>query len=67
MVLGYLPDFQIGENIFIEVKGYWDNDAMQKILRFHEIYKDVVLIIIDEKKYHLLRILFKEKVLWEGK
>lgn len=64
----YTPDFKIGENKFVELKGWYDNDSKQKIQLFLEEYPQYELDLIGEKEYYSLRNLFKHKIPnWEGK
>jgi hypothetical protein len=64
----YTPDFKIGENKFVEIKGIMDEVSQEKINLFLKEYPDYELDIIDEDKYYSLRSLFKHKITnWEGK
>lgn len=47
----YTPDFYIPEwNLYIEVKGWWRDDAKKKFKAFKKLYKNVKIKIIDCKK-----------------
>ena len=64
----YTPDFKIGENKFVELKGWFDSDSKNKIELFIKEYPQYELDLIDEEKYYTLRNLFKHKISnWEGK
>jgi hypothetical protein len=64
----YTPDFKIGENKFVELKGWYDNDSKQKIELFLKEYPQYELDLIGETEYYSLRNLFKSKIPnWEGK
>lgn len=48
----YTPDFLlIKENKYIEIKGYWRDDAREKFDLFKEQYPEVVIELIETKKY----------------
>lgn len=48
----YIPDFYLPEfNLYIEVKGYWFDDASDKFKFFQEEYKDIEIRLIDKAKY----------------
>jgi len=60
----YRPDFYLPEeNKFVEVKGYWIGKAKEKYTEFSKSHNTV---LIDEKKYNILREKYKNTVLWEG-
>jgi hypothetical protein len=63
----YIPDFHIGNNCFIEIKGWWDNDSKEKIELFRKEYSNFSLEIISLEEYKFLRFLFKELINWEGR
>lgn len=66
--LTYTPDFKIGENKYVELKGWYDNDSKQKIELFLKEYPHLELDLIGETEYYSLRNVFKTKILnWEGK
>lgn len=62
----YTPDFFV-ENMFYEVKGYLSEIAKNKIESFMKEYPDIKLQIIDATVYDDLRLLYRSKILWEGK
>jgi hypothetical protein len=64
----YTPDFKIGDNKFVEIKGWYDNDSKEKISLFMKEYPHYELDLIGEREYYSLRSLFKHKIpTWEGK
>jgi hypothetical protein len=64
----YTPDFKIGDNKFVEIKGWYDKDSRQKISLFLKEYPQYELDLIGESEYYSLRSLFKDKITeWEGK
>lgn len=72
----YFPDFRIdlksGKQLFIEVKGYEDNDGMVKWKRFcKDMSKNDTIIchLIDSAEYAKFRAMFKhmKNFNWEGK
>ena len=57
----YIPDFYIGNNIFIEIKGRWKQSGKHKVQAFKDQYPQYILCVIDKyiydiltKQYHLL-------------
>ena len=49
----YRPDFYLPEfDCWIEIKGYWRDDAKQKMKRFKIQYPTVNIKILDEQKLH---------------
>jgi len=53
----YTPDFYLPEiGIYIEVKGYWREDAKKKFKMFKKKYRDNIMVL-DEKKLKTLRII----------
>lgn len=66
--LTYTPDFKIGENKYVELKGWYDNDSKQKIELFLKEYPHLELDLIGETEYYSLRNVFKPIISnWEGK
>jgi len=63
--INYTPDLFIPSiNIWVEIKGYMDEKSKQKINRFIESGKQ--LLIIEEKLYHYLQSYWKNKIKeWE--
>jgi predicted DNA-binding protein YlxM (UPF0122 family) len=62
----YTPDFYIPKfKKFIEVKGYWRDDAYRKYNEFLEKY-NINMILIDENFYTRIIDKFKNKVLLEN-
>ena len=57
-VRSYLPDFRITNNdgsiYYIEVKGWMDNKSKTKLKRMSKYYPDVVLELIDSKRYNAI-------------
>ena len=63
--ISYRPDFKIG-NLYIEVKGFWYDDAKEKIKILKEQYPNLKLVIIDIKQYNRLMKVYKSKIKeWE--
>ena len=54
-VVSYLPDFEITENSgvvkYVEVKGYMDARSRTKLKRMKKYYPEVVVELIDKKRY----------------
>lgn len=49
----YRPDFYIHDTEeLIEVKGYWQDGAKEKFLKFKNEYPDLPIEVIDSEKYH---------------
>jgi hypothetical protein len=54
----YTPDFYLlDSNKWIEVKGYWYDDAIIKYNKFIEIFKNIEIEIWDEAKLKQYNIL----------
>lgn len=49
--LSYLPDFFLQNNGYIEVKGMWDNESLEKVDSFIRMFPDKKLYIIDQDNY----------------
>lgn len=56
--ISYTPDFKIND-IYIEIKGYWYDDAIHKVKLFRDQYPNKKLIIIDSNKYKKLENHYK--------
>ena len=63
----YTPDFKLSDKKFVEIKGFYDDDSLEKIDGFRLKFPDIELEIIHINEYNILRNLFKNKVKWEGK
>lgn len=47
----YTPDFYLPEtNTYIEIKGYWRDDAKKKFKLFQKIYNDIIIKILTKKE-----------------
>jgi len=54
----YTPDFYLPEfDYYIEIKGWWRDDAKDKFEFFKKLYPKVKIIIFDKNKLKLLEIL----------
>jgi hypothetical protein len=60
--LTYLPDFFIGSNTILEVKGFWDADSRKKVSTFQKEYPEWKLLILDADMYFTLRRKYKDIV-----
>lgn len=50
----YTPDFYIpSKNEFVEIKGYWYENAKEKFCKFKEEYPDVKILIIEDKQWKI--------------
>ena len=58
--LVYLPDFSLSEDIFIEVKGMWDNESLEKVDTFVRMFPNKKLQIIDYDSYPELYKIYTE-------
>ena len=48
----YTPDFYLNNmNLYIEVKGYWRDDAKEKFLLFKKEYSKLKIKLIEEEQY----------------
>ena len=65
-VCHYTPDFYIGDNIFLEVKGRWRHDNKIKINMFKKQYPQYKLYLIDKYAYNTLQLYYKSLISnWE--
>lgn len=56
----YLPDFYLEEsNIWIEVKGYWREDALRKFNEFKLQYPQEIIIVVDSLNFESFDIVNK--------
>lgn len=55
-IRSYCPDFEVefqnGNVLYLEVKGYYIGNSKKRISMFRERYKDIKLIIIDKNEYN---------------
>jgi hypothetical protein len=58
----YIPDFYIGDNTYLEVKGFWDMDSIMKVNTFMQQYQDHRLLIIDHDIYHDLQEVYSPMI-----
>ncbi|MNC02764.1 Phage endonuclease I [compost metagenome] len=65
--ISYTPDFYLIEkDMYIEVKGFWYEDARQKFDLFREQYPDIKIDVVDTKVYNVLEKQFKPLIKeWE--
>jgi hypothetical protein len=59
--ISYRPDFKVG-NLYIEIKGYWYGDAIEKMKMLKEQYPDIEVKIIDARIYNRLQKVYKNKI-----
>lgn len=55
----YLPDFFIGNNIIIEVKGFWEPTSRNRAKYFSQQYKQFKYCIVDQDMYANLKSVYK--------
>lgn len=54
----YTPDFFLYDlNKWIEVKGYWYEDALIKFNKFKELYEDIIIEVWDSEKLKKLNLI----------
>ena len=58
--VSYLPDFFIGTNTIIEVKGFWDIESVQRVDAFIRTYSNKNFIIIDKDNYPDINIIYSQ-------
>ena len=63
----YIPDFFIKQsNMYVEVKGYWREDAKIKFECFKNQYKDIKIMVIGPKEYKNIEKIYKNIIInWE--
>lgn len=54
----YTPDFYLPESdTYIEVKGFWRDDAREKFILFKQLYSRVNLVLLTKKELKILGVL----------
>lgn len=54
----YTPDFYLPKkNLYIEIKGYWREDARKKYRLFKKLYSDIKIMIYNKKQLEKERII----------
>lgn len=54
----YTPDFYLPEfDVYIEIKGFWRNDAIYKFSKFLKLYKNINIIVMDRLGLLLIGVL----------
>jgi hypothetical protein len=54
----YTPDFYLPEtNEYIEIKGYWRRDALNKFFAFKLLYPEIKIKVLEKKDLEYLKIL----------
>lgn len=61
--ISYRPDFKVGD-LYIEIKGYWYGDAVEKMKMLKEQYPEIKVKVIDAKTYNRLVKFYKKKIQW---
>jgi transcription elongation factor Elf1 len=63
--ISYRPDFKVGD-LYIEIKGYWYEDAVEKMKMLKEQYPEIKVKVITSKIYNKLVKFYKKKIeSWE--
>jgi len=53
----YTPDFWVKDlNLYVEVKGYWRDDAKAKFNAFQKQYPELCVEVWDEAKLRTMKI-----------
>ncbi len=58
----YTPDFFLGGNIIVEVKGFWDNESKNKVNLFVAQHKEYTLILVDADTYYSIEQRFSSLI-----
>ena len=61
----YLPDFELENNVILEVKGVWDAESLRKTVEFHRLYPEKTLLPIDEDTYYDINAEYSHLPFWE--
>ena len=62
----YIPDFKVGEKLFVEVKGRWTEKSAEKVDLFQE-ETDNELIVVNSFMYNDLKRMYGDKIEnWEN-
>lgn len=66
--VSYTPDFYlVKEDMYVEVKGYWMDDAKEKFDLFRQQYPEIRIDVLDSKYYRVLEKQFKDQIEeWES-
>lgn len=66
--MSYTPDFYLAdENVFYELKGIMNERSQDQLNLMQSIFPDVKIVLIDWKKYEMLKKTYKNLINWEGK
>lgn len=58
-VIRYSPDIYILDNLFFEIKGWWDQKSLLKKKLMEEQFPNIRIIYIDEKEYKKITLRYK--------
>lgn len=61
----YLPDFELENNVILEVKGVWDAESLRKTVEFHRLHPEITLLPIDEDTYFDINAEYSHLPFWE--
>ena len=56
----YFPDFFLGNNILVEIKGFWNATSRSKVFQFKEKHKEYKLFTIDVDMFCTINKLYKD-------
>lgn len=56
--ISYLPDFFIGDDIILEVKGFWDKESADKVDSFIRTFPNKKVYIVDGDMYQNLETIY---------
>ena len=65
-ILTYHPDFRLNDNTYVEVKGRWLGQSLEKVISFKVAYPSIKLHLIDKVIYQKYKNKYKNKIKnWE--
>lgn len=56
----YTPDIYIANNLFFEIKGWWDYKSVLKRTLMEKQFPNINIIYIDEKEYKKITLKYKK-------
>ena len=58
----YIPDFRLNDNTYVEVKGRWLGQSLEKVISFKCAYPSIKLHLIDKVVYQKYKNKYKNKI-----
>ena len=62
----YIPDFKLNDTTYVEIKGRWLGQSLEKVISFKVAYPSIKLHLIDKVVYQKYKNKYKNKIKnWE--